>query len=261
VARVRALPAPRQFPASRGRRVDRPAAGPRRVTLAKRRGPYALLALGSGAGFVAITLLYRAGATRGIDNELRLRLLGVHAGWLDALGAADELLFRPTPTLAAAAVLAVLLWRFGPRWSWGAPLAIGLAVVAEVIVKNGPSQVLHLRSFIDGVLVLFGGHYHAPASFPSGHVIRAMFLAIVALAFLPRIVSIPIAALALSTPLARMYTEAHRLSDVLGGASLGICVACAAVCGVALLGWLESHLRVRWRIVDAGFARKMGAWR
>ena len=122
-------------------------------------------------------------------------------------------------------------------------MAIGLAVVAEVIVKNGPSQVLHVRSLIDGFMVLFGGHYHAPASFPSGHVTRAMFLAGVSLTFLPRTVSIPIAVLALSTPLARMYTEAHRLSDVLGGAALGISVACAAVLGVAVLAHLERALR------------------
>ncbi len=231
------------------------------MSVSRRPGLYALLAVAFGAVFVTIALLYRAGATREIDHDLHLRLLAIHAAWLDALGATDDLVFRPTPTFAAAAVLALFLWRFGPRWAWAAPLAIGVAVVAEVVVKNGPSQVLHPRAFLEGFLVLFGGHFHAPASFPSGHVIRAMFLAVVALAFLPRVVSLPIAILALSTPLARMYTETHRLSDVLGGASLGICVACTAVYGVEMLRRLEGHLRSRWPIVDGGFARKLGAWR
>src|SRR5712692_4417706 len=129
-----------------------------------------LLALVSGAAFIAVTALYRAGATRDADREVFLRLRDVHAGWLDVLGAADDVLFRPTPTFAAAIVLAVFLWRFGPRWSWCAPSAIVLTVLAEVIVKTGWSQVLHFRALIDGIQVLVGGQYHSFASFPSGHV-------------------------------------------------------------------------------------------
>lgn len=216
-----------------------------------------LVALVSGAGFVAVAALYRAGATRDVDREILLRLRDVHTEWLDMLGAADDVLFGPAPTFAAATVLVVVLWRFGPRWSWCAPTAIVLAVLAEVIVKNGWSQVLHPRALIDGVQVLFGGHYHAPASFPSGHVTRAMFLAIIVLAFLPRKVSVPFALLALTTLLARMYTEAHRLSDVLGGASLGICVAYAAVWGVAMLAATEGNRPRSWRAAGGALARKL----
>ncbi len=180
---------------------------------------------------------------RDIDREVLLRLRDVHAGWLDVLSAADDVLFRPTPTFAAAIALAIVLWRFGPRWSWCAPPAIVLAVLAEVIIKNGWSQMLHIGSLIDGVQVLFGGRFAAPATFPSGHVTRAMFLAVIALAYLPRKVSVPFALLALTTLLARMYTEAHRLSDVLGGAALGVCVASAAVSGVVMLTALWSERR------------------
>jgi membrane-associated phospholipid phosphatase len=220
-----------------------------------------MLALVSGAAFIVITVLYRAGLTRDVDHELHVWILDIHAGWLDALATADDVLFRSTATFAAAAVLAILLWRFGPRWSWCAPLAIVVAVFAEAIVKNGFSQILHLRTLIDGVLVIFGGHFHSPASFPSGHVTRAMFLAVITLAFLPRIGSVPLTLFALTTLIARLYTEQHRLSDVLGGASLGICIGSAAVWGVAILAAVEADLRNRWRPASSRFARIVGAYR
>jgi membrane-associated phospholipid phosphatase len=194
-----------------------------------------LFALASAAVFLAVAALYRAGVTHDLDHALALRLREVHSGWLDGLSAVDDVLFRATPTIAVAAVLTVVLWRFGGRWAWCAPPAILIALLAEAIVKNGWSQVLHIRALIDGLQALFGGHYHAPASFPSGHVMRAMFLGVIGLAFLPRWISIPFALFALTTPLARMYTEQHRLSDVLGGAALGVCVAYAAVWGARVL--------------------------
>jgi membrane-associated phospholipid phosphatase len=220
-----------------------------------------ILALASGAAFAAITVLYRAGATRDLDHELHLWILDFRAPWLDALATTDDVLFRSTATFAAAAVLAAILWRFGPRWSWCAPLAIVVAVFAEAIVKNGFGQILHLRTLIEGLQVIFGGHFHSPASFPSGHVTRAMFLAVVGLAFLPRIVSVPLALFALTTLLARLYTEQHRLSDVLGGASLGICIGCAAVWAVPILASMEGELRKRWRPASSRLIRRAGAYR
>jgi membrane-associated phospholipid phosphatase len=220
-----------------------------------------LLALVSGAAFAAITVLYRSGATKPVDHELHLWILQFRAEWLDSLAAIDDVAFRSTATFAAAAVLAVLLWRFGPRWSWCAPLAIVVAVFAEAIVKNGFGQILHLRTLIEGMLVIFGGHFHSPASFPSGHVTRALFLAVIALVYVPRVVSIPLTLFALTTLVARLYTEQHRVSDVLGGAFLGISVACAAVWAVATLTAIEAELRKKWRPADGWLARKAGAYR
>ena len=220
-----------------------------------------LLALVSGAAFAVITVLYRSGATKAIDHELHLWILDVRADWLDSLASIDDVVFRSTATFAAAAVLALVLWRFGPRWSWCAPLAIVVAVFAEAIVKNGFSQILHLRTLIEGVQVIFGGHFHSPASFPSGHVIRALFLAVIALVYLPRVVSVPFTLFALTTLVARLYTEQHRISDVLGGAFLGIFVACAAVRAVATVTAIEADLRKTWRPANGWFARKAGAFR
>lgn len=214
-----------------------------------------LLTVLSGAVFIAVFVLYRSGLARGFDHDVQVLVRSMHTGWLDQLGALEDTAFRATPTVAAALLLAIVLFIAGPRWSWCAPLAIGLAILAEAVVKNGWSQLLHPRVLIDGLLVLLGGHYHAPASFPSGHVTRAIFLAVIAIAFLPRYISLPFALLALTTPLARMYTEAHRLTDVLGGVTLGMCVACAAVWAVQAVSTIEAR-HGNWRTAGAGFVRR-----
>jgi membrane-associated phospholipid phosphatase len=216
-----------------------------------------LLALVSSAVFLAITLLYRAGAVRGFDQQIASGLVEIRAGWLDALGAADDLLFRPTPTFVAALALTVLLWRFGPPWSWCAPPAIVGSALAEVVVKNGWSQILHPRALLEDIQVLFGVHLHAPSSFPSGHVTRAAFLAIIVFAFLPRKISIPFGLLALTCAFARMYTEAHKLSDVAAGAALGTAVASAAVWAVTVLIAMEGDRGGGWRAVGASLARRL----
>jgi membrane-associated phospholipid phosphatase len=220
-----------------------------------------LLALVSGVLFVAITLLYRAGAVRGFDQEVASRLVEIRTGWLDFLGTADDLLFRPTPTFVAALVLTVLLWRFGPPWSWCAPPAIVVSGLAEVVVKNGWSQILHPRALLEDIQVLFGVHLHAPSSFPSGHVTRASFLAIIVFAFLPRKISIPFGLLALTCGFARMYTEAHKLSDVAAGAALGTAVASTAVWAVTMLIAMEGDRPGGWRAVGTTLARRLLARR
>lgn len=206
-----------------------------------------------------ITALYRAGATRVVDNWVLLRLREVQGAWIEVLANADDLLFRPTPTFVAAIVLAIILWRLGPRWSWCAPCGIALTALAEAIIKNGFSQVLHPRALLDGILVLFGGHYHAPSAFPSGHVTRATFLAVIALAYLPRKVSVPFALLASTTLLARMYTEQHRLVDVLGGAALGVFVACVSLLAAGALSTSDRSLRELWRGTSAALVRRFTA--
>jgi membrane-associated phospholipid phosphatase len=55
---------------------------------------------------------------------------------------------------------------------------------------------------------------------------------------------------------ARIYTESHKLSDVLGGAFLGICVACVAVWAVATLVGIEGDLRKTWRTASARVSRR-----
>lgn len=232
--------------------------GTRRIRLSRP----GLLWLVSSAVFVAVTLLYRAGAVKEVDYRIAYLLKDVRAGWLDTLGNLNDVIFRPTPTVVGAMLLALILWRFGPPWSWLAPPAIVVSALAEVIVKNGWSQVLHPRALLEDFQVLLGFHLHAPSSFPSGHVTRALFLAIVVLAFLPRRFSIPFGLLALSCIFARMYVEAHKLSDVVAGAALGTAVASAAVWGVTVLIALEGDRPGGWRGVVAALAGRVAVvWR
>ena len=193
------------------------------------------LALTAAAGFSLLWAAYRFGWPSGIDRDVAASLDGLSSGWLDALSAVDDTLFRPTPTFAAAILLAAVLWRSGPRWAWCVPLLIGVTALIEVIVKTGIGQLLHPRALIDGIMVLFGGRYHAPASFPSGHVTRAIFLATTLLLFVPRRASIPFLLLALTVPFARLYAEAHHLSDVMAGAFLGAAIASGGAWAVTLL--------------------------
>lgn len=190
------------------------------------------LAILSLVAFVAIWVAYRAGSTQGLDHEVAARIRGTRSTWLDALSTLDDALFRPTPTFGAAIALAVVLLRCGPPWSWCAPPLIGLTTIVEVAVKAGASQLLHPRTLIDGLMVLFGGAYHAPAAFPSGHVTRAIFLAVTLAGFAPRRVWVPFAILALTTPYARMYGDAHHLSDVVAGAVLGTSIAAGGIWAV-----------------------------
>jgi membrane-associated phospholipid phosphatase len=228
--------------------------GTRRGVRLARPGVFAVV---SSAVFVVITLLYRAGTVKGFDQQVASQVVAMRTGWLDALGTVDDVLFRPTPTFVAALALTIILWRVGPPWSWVAPPAIVLSALAEIVVKNGWSQILHPRALLDDILVLFGVHLHAPSSFPSGHVTRASFLAIVVFAFLPRKISVPFGILALTCPFARMYTEAHKLSDVAAGAALGIAVGSAAVFFVSVLIAMEGDRGGGWRTIRATLARKL----
>jgi len=213
-----------------------------RITMRDRAMRYAVLAIATGTAFLVAYVLYRTGTTVELDREVIHRVREVRAPWLDALGVFDDVAFRPTGTFIAALFLTILLWRFGPPWSWLAPPFFLVVAGAELILKIGVGTMIHPRAMLDAILVLVGGHLHVGATFPSGHVARAIFLGVIVLAFLPRVVSIPLALLAASTIYARMYTESHRLTDVLGGAAMGACIASV---GIAAVAFIAPRLRPR----------------
>ena len=183
----------------------------------------------SGIVFVSLALLNRAGATRDIDRVTVLWLRDYHTPWLDLIGSVDDVLLRVAPTFAVAVAIAVLLFWIGPRWEWIAPLFILVTAIIEFIAKHSFSRLITMNEILSAARELLGGHYQTAASFPSGHVARAFFLAAIGAYVLPRGLAIPIYCIAVLTFVARMYTEAHKLSDVVAGASLGIFVASAAV--------------------------------
>jgi membrane-associated phospholipid phosphatase len=183
----------------------------------------------SGAAYVSLAILNRAGLTRDIDRATFFWLRDYHTAWLDLIGSLDDLLLRVTPTFAVAVALAVLLIRIGSRWAWIAPLFILATGVAEFLTKHSFSRPLTMSEILSAARELLGGHYQTAASFPSGHVARAFFLATIGAYLLPRGLAILFYCVAVGTLVARMYTEAHKLSDVVGGAALGIFIGSGAV--------------------------------
>lgn len=183
----------------------------------------------SGAFYLSLAVFNRAGLTRDIDRATFLWLRDYHTQWLDLIGSVDDVLLRVIPTFAVGIALAVLLIRIGPRWAWIAPLFILGTGVIEFVTKHSFSRPITMSEILSAARELLGGHYQTAASFPSGHVARAFFLATIGAYLLPRGLAILFYCVAGTALIARMYTEAHRLSDVLAGAALGIFVGSFAI--------------------------------
>ena len=198
----------------------------------------AAAAIGAAALFVLIALAYRAGVTGAVDTAAYALFATVDDRTLDTIAQADDDVARVIPTFALAALMAIgLAWK-GPRWAWFVPLSIALTGVVEFFAKLGFARGLHLGEILRAAQEFIGVRFATGGSFPSGHVARTVFLATIGARFFPFWVTIPLVALASLTFLARLYIEAHRLSDVLGGVALGISVACAAL-------WLRAVLDAR----------------
>ena len=189
----------------------------------------------SGATFVAIALLYRAGWTRDVDDAINAFFDSFKSAALEVIGQAAASVARAAPTFAIALVMsAALAWKRA-GWAWCVPLFIGPTALIEFFAKLGLSRGLHLSELFAAARELLGSSFSAGASFPSGHVARSVFLAVVAARLGPAWSVLPLVLFAAVTFLARLYLEAHRLSDVVAGAALGVFAACAGLLLCALL--------------------------
>lgn len=198
----------------------------------------AVAAVVAGTLFVIIAFAYRSGVTTGMDTAAYALFATVDDTTLDLIAQADDDAARVVPTFALAALMGVgLAWK-GPRWAWFVPLGIALTTLIEFFAKVGFGRGLHLGEILRAAQEFIGVRFSTGASFPSGHVARTVFLATISARFFAPWVTLALAIFAALTFLARLYIEAHRLSDVLGGAALGVCVACAAL-------WLRAILDKR----------------
>lgn len=134
--------------------------------------------------------------------------------------------------------LAAVLAHSGDSWFWGAGLALLWAL------GPGPwrwrAGVLLISILVTAVLVLvikftvrrrrpegeWGGVYRStdPHSFPSGHAVRAVMLAVVAWGLGPWPFALALTLWAPLVVLARVAMGVHYLSDVVVGAGLGVIV-------------------------------------
>ena len=198
----------------------------------------ALPTLLSGGLFLVIALLYRSGWTQSVDRAVEAFVNSIDDPTLDAIADLDDALARAIPTFALAIVLAVAYaWR-KRGWAWCVPFFISLTAIIEFFAKLGFDRGMHLGEIIAAARELLGARFSTGASFPSGHVARSVFLATVVARLGPRWLAVPLAGFAALTFAARLYIEAHRLSDVVAGAALGLFAASAGL-------WLRSMLADR----------------
>lgn len=156
------------------------------------------------------------------------RLLAIDARWSQRIRVAE----KPGPLRTLAAFLAhsgdswfwllgvVLLYALGDEfWRWRASvLGTGILVTAIVVLII---KFTVRRRRPEGE---WGGFYRKsdPHSFPSGHAVRAVMLAVVAIGIGPGWLALLLAIWAPLVALARAAMGVHYLSDVLAGMLLGV---------------------------------------
>lgn len=189
----------------------------------------------SAALFLALVVFVALGATRGIDLATTHAFQTLASDPLDLLVNWHTLLGQLAVTLPAAALLALVTWRRHGGWAWLAPLAILATGPIELVFKlglvhPGPPEEL-TREFFNPL----GVRVEAPSSFPSGHMARLTFLAVLVAGMFPSRPAWVVAAAFVGLSLfARVYIGDHWVSDALGGLTLGGGIAAAAI------GWLRA---------------------
>lgn len=177
----------------------------------------------------ALTALVGAGQTRSADLELTVALQRAASPALDWLANLNTLIGQPPVSLALAALLALALWRREPGLAWAAAAFLAIPVIVGLLLKlaifHPPPPEEFVRAFWDPL----GVRVPTPGGFPSGHVARVTFLALLAgglwRASLPRLA---LGAVVAWTLWARVYIGDHWASDALGGLALGVASGCAA---------------------------------
>lgn len=114
-----------------------------------------------------------------------------------------------------------------PRKTRKVSLGMAIALVMSLIVTNLmlKNSIARIRPYevIDGLQILI--EPQADWSFPSGHTSASMAAALVMMRMLPRKYGVPAMTLGILIALSRLYIGVHYLSDVLGGAVIGLMCA------------------------------------
>jgi undecaprenyl-diphosphatase len=123
----------------------------------------------------------------------------------------------------------ILVWMFGPDAWRAADQTLGVAVLLSALFVLIIKFLVHRRRPEGN----WGNIYRNtdPHSFPSGHAVRAVLLAVMAVAFVPTWLVVVLAIWAPLVALARVAMGVHYLSDVVAGMILG------AILGLAFLSF------------------------
>ncbi|MDE3113704.1 MAG: phosphatase PAP2 family protein [Chloroflexota bacterium] len=195
-----------------------------RIAIAARRVPpwTASAVEACAAVFAVLAILVASGATRGLDLATIVLFQSVASYPLDLVANAHTLVGQLVVTLAIAAVLAAVIWRRYGGYAWLAPgliLVTGAVELAFKLLVPHPSPPREFVRAFHNVLGIEG----PPASFPSGHVARIAFLAVIVAAIVPGRVSVIVAATFIAASVfLRVYIGDHWISDAVAGAALGV---------------------------------------
>lgn len=184
--------------------------------------------------------------TGAVDGGVTAALQSVASFPLDLFANLNTLVGQATVTSVITIAAAAWLWRREPSGAWLAAGFFALTVVGELALKYGldhPAPPLALdRSLWDPL----GVRVTSPSSFPSGHVARVTFLAILGAGVVGgRLAGLLAVAVVAYTMWARVYLGDHWISDVLGGLALG---GAAGFAALAWIAWRRAAARpaARW---------------
>src|SRR5581483_685637 len=154
-------------------------------------------------GFCLWTGMVRSGWSDLLSNPLDRVIRSVHSSSLGRIDHALSLLGTPVVSLALVVLLCGLIARRDQRQSATIIVAFGAGLLVEAALKRW----------------LF---YPVTGSYPSGHALRALFLALIAARFLQRrSLAFGLIAIAIAVGLSRISVGDHFSDEVLGGWLLG----------------------------------------
>lgn len=181
------------------------------------------------AAFIGLAIYVATGDSAALDLSTIRLFQSIASPPLDVIANAHTVIGQLIVALGIAAVLAVVIWRRYGGYAWLAPALILATGAVELLFKlliPHPSPPEEFVRAFHNILGIKG----PAASFPSGHVARITFLAMLIAALFPgRLAALLAAAFIAASVFLRVYIGDHWIGDALAGVALGVGTGAVAV--------------------------------